>query len=64
MTYVHPHTKSARYWWSGLSINEMKALVEKYHAPLSLSHVQQVESRVVEMYEAEHGLAPVKGFYE
>jgi len=62
--YIHPHLFATHQWWSTLSINEMKALVEKHHAPLSLSHVQQVDSRMVEMYEAEHGLEHTKGTYE
>lgn len=64
MIYIHPHNEAANAWWSSLSINEMKAIVAKHHAPLSLSHINQVQSRIVETYEIEHCLPKTPGIYQ
>lgn len=61
--FLHPLLDKARAWWSSLSINEMKDLATKYHNGLSYLHVTKVDSRIVETYEAEHGLAHNEGRY-
>jgi hypothetical protein len=61
--YLHPLLDQAKQWWSSLSINQMKDMAAKYHGCLSYHHVLQVDSRMVETYEAEHGLEHKDGIY-